>query len=232
MRIKVVAPTLKDKSQRQQIECAYRSCVSKGSDLDLVEAGGPIHFENRKDLIESERCILEKAKNARKEGYDAVMPDCVMDPAVDAIRDRTGLLTLGPLFTSLHVAALIGPRTAILVRNEFILKMLRAKINTYGIPNAVTGRSLNLSYDEFDNEECLRDAIIRQGEVVKKHGASSLILGCTTIVNLESWLHSRLSMPIIAPGKTTLRMLESIFHGNCLTSYTETTSPMRYSSGS
>jgi len=211
MKIKAIAPALRDEEQRKEIEAAYRRCVGKNVVVDLVTTRGPGRFETRADELISEYCIFEEGKKARQEGYDAVMPDCVMDPAVEAIRDSTGLLTLGPLRVSVNIGSLVGPRFSLVARNEFVLGRLKSKVACYGFEsNIASAQCLDLSYEEFQSEILLKQALLREGIRSRKNGACALILGCTTIVDLDSWLQSEIGITVIAPGKVTLKVLEAL----------------------
>src|SRR5690606_27727892 len=74
------------------------------TDLDRGPASIESYFDEALALPDTIAKVLEAAND----GVDATLIDCMGDPGLQASREVTSMLVLGPAQTSMHVAALLA----------------------------------------------------------------------------------------------------------------------------
>ena len=82
---------------------------------------GPASIESAFDEALALPDTIAKIVQAEQEGADAVVVDCFGDPGVDAGREATEMLVLGPAQTSMHLAALLGQKFSVVTVLEAVV---------------------------------------------------------------------------------------------------------------
>ena len=94
---------------------------------------GPASIESAFDEALALPDTIAKIVQAEQEGVDAVVVDCFGDPGVDAGREATEMLVLGPAQTSMHLAALLGQKFSVVTVLEAVVPMLEDLATKYGL---------------------------------------------------------------------------------------------------
>jgi len=137
------------------------------------------------------REIVEKAIEAEREGYDAVVIHCFGDPGVRAARSVLNIPVIGSCESSLALACNYGSKIGIVTMSEpFLAKEIAENVRLYGfqeraIPNPV--RSISIPWQEWLRmgpeeavEKAIPDVVGRARECIAD-GADVIVIGCTMI---------------------------------------------------
>jgi allantoin racemase len=114
----------------------------------------PRQLADARDIAASDELVAERARQADPDRFDAVLPDCVLDPGVERLRaDGTGVRIHGITELSAgYLAALAHPFAAV-ARNKAIADELDARIRAYGLGRALAGvHVLDLSFDDIADD--------------------------------------------------------------------------------
>lgn len=158
--------------------------------------------------------ILEKAKEAKEEGYDAIVIDCFGDPGLDAIREIVNIPVLGANESSCHLVAQLAHRFSIiniLPETEHQIKSLVVK---YGLFQQVASTiTINIPVLELEKDPERSITTIAQAieKAVREDGASAVVLGCTGMSSLVRGVRCQLkakgvNVPVIEPLRATVYM--------------------------
>lgn len=201
MRIFSVTPIHVGSEELARRQERYRSLLPAGVTLDLFDIGpeAPRALDTDEDVRASEAAV-KAALRAAPDGYDILMPDCVLDPGVADLADE--LPVVGILQLSLGWQVIRGRKVGLVARNDAIADELRARGAVYGWSNHLDAvhvlglgveaiadhdqwtAGLNKALDEFDPE------------------VSTVINGCSAV---EVKDHRRVS--VVDPTALALRLL-------------------------
>ena len=184
MHIRLISPVtvdLRSEDYLREMERRFGAALSMVS----VEKG-PASIESEFDRVLSGPETVRQARIAEAEGCDAVIIDCMMDPALAACREAVSIPVLGPCETGMHISAMTGHRfsvIALLQRQDFIYRMLADQYGLAGRLASVRGIGiplLELDRDANHLRHCMIEAAKKAAIV---DGADTLLLGCTALEN-------------------------------------------------
>ncbi|HET7400101.1 MAG TPA: aspartate/glutamate racemase family protein [Intrasporangium sp.] len=187
-------------SRRQQ---RYDALLPSGLTLDLVDIGpqAPRSLDTGADVRASEAAVVA-ALRAAPQGYDVLMPDCVLDPGVAELAPE--LPVVGILQLSLGWQVVRGRRVGLVARNEAIADELLARAKAYDWAEHVAGvRVLGLAVEAISDQEQwtagLRQAVDGFGDQV-----ATVINGCSAV---EVTGHGARRTRVVDPTALALRLL-------------------------
>jgi allantoin racemase len=181
VRIHAVTPIHVDADELARRQARYDALCPPGQRVELHDIGpdAPRALDTADEVRESERLVVE-ALTAAPAGYDALLPDCVLDPGVDQLQ---GLLpVVGILRLSLAWQVLTGRRSGAVARNKAIADELAAKVAAYGWSGSFTGvRVLDLDIHAIADTQRWNDAVGAAFESLGQDGATAVINGCSAV---------------------------------------------------
>jgi Asp/Glu/hydantoin racemase len=138
MRIFSVTPIHVGPDELSRRQERYASLLPPGVTLDLTDIGprAPEALDTNEDVAASTAAVVEALRSA-PQGYDVLMPDCVLDPGVSELAGE--LPVAGILQLSLGWQVLRGRRSGMVARNEAIAGELLARARAYGWEEHVSG---------------------------------------------------------------------------------------------
>jgi len=139
--------------------------------------------------------ILEKVKWAEKNGYDAVIIDCMDDPGLTAAKELVNIPVAGALESSTHLASMIGGTFSILSVIPEANHHLREKIRSYGLEGNLTSiRSIGIPVLELEKDlkKTAKAATEAAEKAIVEDGAGAIILGCTGMAELAREIENNL----------------------------------------
>jgi len=187
MKIRAVAPVVVPQEEcRKREQGVYKDANLKpDTKIEFVSiAKGPDYLSYYTECLDSDYNVFLEACKAEKEGYDAVQPDCVFDPAVKPLKEVLNIPVVGPLECSIHLASLLGRRMSIMVNEEAMVKFIEDKVRDYGFEHkvasilvtGVTFEELGFATGTPDREAINRKLIASGKEAIEEDGADVLIL--------------------------------------------------------
>lgn len=179
---------------------------------------GPASIESAFDEMLAVPDTVAKIMQAEREGVDAVVIDCMGDPGMDAGREATSLLVLGPAQTSMHVAALLGHRFSIVTVLDAVVPLLEDLAGKYGLADKLCSvRSVDIPVLELDDHARLVSALAEESvKAVEEDGAHAIVFGCTGMRGCAAGLRATLAergypgIPVIDPVIAAFKVAEAL----------------------
>jgi allantoin racemase len=179
---------------------------------------GPASIESAFDEALALPDTIAKILQAEQEGVDAVVVDCFGDPGVDAGREATEMLVLGPAQTSMHLAALLGQRFSVVTVLDAVVPLLEDLAAKYGVADKLCSiRSVDIPVLELDQHERLVRALADEAvKAVEEDGAHVIVFGCTGMRGCAAGLRADLAargyhgIPVIDPVIAAFKIAEAI----------------------
>ncbi|TWF93642.1 aspartate/glutamate racemase family protein [Saccharopolyspora dendranthemae] len=142
---------------------------------------GPRALNTADDVRRSEKLVAAALSDAPE--CDAVLPDCVLDPAVPADGGALGgRPALGLLRLTVGAAVAAGHRIGAITRNEAIAAELRDRITAYGWDSSFHEVSvLDLAVEDITDPDrwaaAMRPALI----AARDAGVTAVVNGCSAV---------------------------------------------------
>ena len=183
MRLFAVTPIHVDAAELARRQQRYTRLCPPGVQLDLVDIGAdaPRAMDTAEQIDVAEQ-LMQRALAGAPADYDALLPDCVLDPAVSALGDATAVPVFGILRMSLGYAIATGRRSGAVTRNAAIGEALHEQVERYGWGEHFAGvKVLNLDFaavaDDARWNAALDDAVAE----LEAEGARWIVNGCSAV---------------------------------------------------
>jgi len=179
---------------------------------------GPASIESAFDEALALPDTIAKIVQAEQEGADAVVVDCFGDPGMDAGREATETLVLGPAQTSMHLAALLGQKFSIVTVLDAVVPLIEDLATKYGLADKLCSiRTVDIPVLELDQHERLVRALADEAvRAVEDDGAHVIVFGCTGMRGCAAGLRADLAargypgIPVIDPVIAAFKLAEAI----------------------
>ena len=173
-------------------------------------ARGPKSIETFHDEVFAGPEILRLVRE-RESGVDAIMINCFADPAVDAAREVTTKVVLGPAETSMSLALHLGSKFSVISTFANTAPWVRRQAVKLGVERRLAS-AIGVDIPVLDLEENPDKTVEKVTTAAKRateqDGAEVIILGCTGMAPLAQKIREQLNVPLIEPAATTLKMAE------------------------
>ena len=157
--------------------------------------------------------VIKEVIKAGKEGFDAVIINCFDDPGLYAAREVTDILVLGIGETTIVTALLLGYRIAIISTGKHSRNVYYKRAVSLGIADRVvytSGVDIKV-LDLRRNLSKVKSMLIEEiNKAVKEYGAEVIVLGCGGFLGLAKELSKELSIPVLDPTLTTVKVAEAL----------------------
>jgi len=178
--VRVVSPVTTHDPRTHDL---LRQLASPGVVLDAVEIDeGPQSIECEADEALAIPDTLRKIVAAERAGVDAVVIDCMGDPGLAAARKQVRIPVLGPSEVSMHTAAMLGDRLAIVTVVETVRPAFERLCRDYGMQERVASmRAIGVPVLDIERNPGLVEQLLCEESLaaVEQDGASVVVLGCT-----------------------------------------------------
>ncbi len=210
MRILVISPVTGEELLKGDEEY-FQRLADPGTDVEVASVQkGPTSIETFHDAVYAGPEILRLVRE-RHEKVDAIMINCFADPAVDAAREITDRVVLGPAETSMSVALHLGSRFSVISILPNTGPWVRWQARKLGIESRLAsaiGIDIPVLGLEKDLEETAAQIVKAAKRAIKADGAEVIVLGCTGMATLAQNVREQLSVPLVEPAATTFKMAE------------------------
>lgn len=214
MKIFVLVPILK---QRPFEEATYAELKSAArDDVELVVDSivkGPASIESEYDEVLAAPWIVEKVTWAEKNGCDAVIIDCMGDPALEAAREIANIPVIGPCQSSMAIASTISDRFTVVTVLKRLIPLLWRSAKRYGFEAKIASvRSVEVPVLDLDEKRSEVKAILldESKKALDEDSADAIILGCTGMVGMARELQEVLGVPVVDPAIASLKLAEAL----------------------
>jgi allantoin racemase len=133
MKIEVIAPLLYNENFEKSTIQEFSAHARKDTKVHVsfIEKG-TASIESMYDEYLAAPGILEKVKDAQEKKFDAIIIDCMGDPAVDAARELVNIPVIGPCQASMAFASSIGEKFSVVTVLNRVIPMLNRLAKVYG----------------------------------------------------------------------------------------------------
>lgn len=180
LRVRAITPITVPPEELARRQARYDHLSPPGVEVTLDDIGpqAPATLDTVEAIRASDRLVAERACATDPHRFDVVLPDCVLDPGVeaDAAVPVVGLLRLA----ASHVAAL-GPFGSV-TRNAAIGHELTRRLAQYGLGGVHVGNDvLDLGFDAITDDATWRAALGAARERLAARGATTVLNGCSAV---------------------------------------------------
>lgn len=216
MRLRVVTPII-TRGLRELSDLKALECQDLFIEHTLIDEG-PASIEGAADEALAAPAVFSAALQAERDGCDALLIDCFGDPGLQGARELVRIPVLGPCETSLHTAAMLGDRFAIISVLDRVRPLLMHLVRQYGMTERLASmRMVNTPVlDLATGMAALQEAMAAAAvAAVREDGADVIVLGCTgfhgcaTCVG-QALADAGLEVPVIDPIPITVHMARSL----------------------
>jgi len=218
-RVKIISPISIDQADLERRQARYGQAAGSDTQIEVCNLPeGPTALLCVADMVACEHAVFQAGAGIRADECDAILIDCVFDPAVDSIQKHTGVPTFGPMRTTLSLVHLVAQNFAIISRTESQCEMMADVIRRYGYGSSlVATRSLDLTYAQGREPAVFVEAMAEQiGNAVHKDRAQAILMGSTTMALDDRLLAAANGVPLFMPGMFALRVMESMWNEGLL----------------
>lgn len=193
-----------------------RSWAFPGTDVDAVAIeSGPATIESMYERYISVPATAECVVKAQADGCDAAIIGCFGDPGLDALREISDMLVVGPAAASLNIAATLCHRFSVITVVPGLMPGLRRLAWEAGVIDKLASvKAVDLPVIEVnkDPDSALRKMIAEGSAAVNEDGAEVLVLGCMSMgfMDVSEKMSAELGVPVVNPVKTGLKVAESL----------------------
>jgi allantoin racemase len=188
MRIYVIVPILKNELLEEITYKELESCKRKDTEITVVSLEkGPASIESAYDEEIAAPWILEKVKEAEEKKFDAVIIDCMGDPALDAARELVSIPVIGPAQASMSLASMLGERFSVVTVLRNVVPLFWRLARKYGFKSRLSSvRYIEIPVLEIEKEKIdVETKLINESKkAIEEDGADAIILGCTGFIGL------------------------------------------------
>jgi allantoin racemase len=207
MRVKSITPICVTETELDRRRQRYRRLSPDSLEVDLFnlpdDKATPRSLDSAEDIAASERLVVGMAL-ADTSGYEAILPDCVLDPGLDELERSSEVRAFGMLKLTASFLCGCGLRYAAVVRNQAIADELGKRIAHYGLDDLLDDVVvLDLDFEAVSNAELWRSALLEVQTALKRSGTRALINGCSAVDISSSASH----LPTVDPTELALYLL-------------------------
>jgi len=207
MKVRVIAPIRVGTEELGRRQERYARLAPRGWDLMLEDLpddpDAPSELASRAQLDASERIGLAVGARTDPDRYDALLPDCVLDPSLLALEKSNDVPVLGITRLSAGFLASLGIRFGVITRNEIIAEEYRAVIERYGLGSLFQGAYvLGLSIEDVADAATWNAAVVGAAQRAQADGVTVLVNGCSAV----ELVIAEFSVRVIDPTALALRV--------------------------
>lgn len=175
----------------------------------------PANYTSEHDSVLADMSILDAAKHAQAEGYDAVCIDTMSDSGLAAARSLLDIPVIAPGRASMLTALMLGERFSILIMWDRWRHLYRKTIAELDLgARCASIRSIGVTPDNqtllAGKEDQVFPLLLAAAQrCIDEDGADVLVLGSTTMHQAHAYLAARLPVPVINPGPLTYKLAEA-----------------------
>ena len=180
IRVHAVTPIHVDPVELARRQARYDALSPAGLTVSLHDIGpdAPTALDTAGQVRESERLVVAALRAADRDGYDVLLPDCVLDPGVEQLAGE--LPVAGLLRLSVGWQVLTGRRVGAVARNRAIADELADRVAVYGWAASFDGvRVLDLDVHAIADTDRWDAAV---GSAIESFGPGAAVVnGCSAV---------------------------------------------------
>lgn len=183
-KVRVITPII---SEGFRDDAPLRECLPESCILSQVYLShGPASVESAVDEILAGPGVIDAALVAEADGMEAVVIDCMLDPALDAAREMVSIPVLGCGETSL--SSVKNKRFSIVTVLQRQERNFKALVASYGLTDqlvSVRGIGVSVLALEEDRASSILATIREVKLAIEEDKAEIIVFGCTGMLGFD-----------------------------------------------
>ncbi len=212
-RVHILSPLKATETDLERRQQRYAEHAREGTVVTVRNlTAGPPALNTGGDILVSAAAIFRENVGLNRAVTDAILIDCVFDPAVDELAEATGLPVFGPTRTTLPIIDLVSPDFAIVARSQRQCEILADLVDREGYGDRlVSVRALDISYEQAQDPAVFnRVMVARLRQVAREDMVGAILLGSTTMAQTPE-MREAAGVPLFMPGMVALRLIEQLW---------------------
>jgi len=213
--IRVITPIVSDLFSEAQLQ-PYASDRIRLSHTRIDT--GPASIESSFDEALAQPGTLVKVLEAEDEGCDAIVINCLGDPALNPAREIVSIPVVGPCQASMHLANMLGDNFAVISVLDNVRLLLEHLAAKYNLSQRYVGFDyVNIAVLdlESDLDALVKSMTEKSVSLIENKHANSIILGCTGMLGCAQGIRTQLlerglDVPVIDPLVAAIQMAEAM----------------------
>jgi len=218
-RVKIISPIKVDEADLRRRQIRYTEHAGQDTHIQVFNLEeGPTTLDTPGDLLFCEHALFLEGMNTDPDTFDAILIDCVFDPALEALREQAPVATFGPMLTTLPLVSIVATQFSYVARAERQTQWLAEIAEKYGYGSQlVSSRALGISYQESRKPKIFDGAMSKQLKgAINDDGAEAVVMGSTTMALSDEVKNSAGTVPLFLPGMVALRVMEGLWSDSLL----------------
>jgi Asp/Glu/hydantoin racemase len=164
----------------------------------------PRQLDTGDAIAASDVFVVEAARRTDPAQFDVVLPDCVLDPGIDRLREEGfSLPVIGITELAATSAAAVGGRLAAVARNTAIADELERRLRQYGLGSRFAGvHVLGLSFADIADDARWNAALDDAAKQFAGSGVTAILNGCSAVE-----VRVGTGVPVFDPTRAALTLL-------------------------
>jgi len=219
MRLAIILPGELPEEAKGALQANYKRIVASGTDTAIFEVkGSQIRVAGDIDLLIPKATDI--AKQAEKQGFDALVLNGMCDFALRAARGAVQTPVVGAASATYHLVYQLASKYGVISVNERLNPIFIRAIKESGCYERMTsmraiGKPLTLPMGEFYTPDEMEEELLRIGRKQVEEGAQVLVVACTLISlflkpGALNRLRERLGVMVIDPQPIALKTAEML----------------------
>lgn len=189
----------------------FQRLAFAGTEVEILSiTKGPKSIETFYDAQYAGPEILRVIKDKSTE-FDAFLINCFADPALDAAREVTNKVVVGPGEAAMSLALHLGARFAVisvLPNTPYWVRIQARKLGVESRLAKATGINTPVLELYKTSDQVINQIVEAAQRAITDHEAEVIILGCTGMARLANMVREKLKVPVIEPAAAALKMAE------------------------
>ena len=217
MKILIIRPIVSDREDALE-EAIFSPYAAAGTEIIAKRINyGPSSIESEYDLLLSGPEILRLAKEGEAHGFDGVIINCFVNPALEAVREAVRYPVVGAGEASVNLGLCLGGKIGIITIMPSVLPLvIKQNQDLINCGRVVSVRSIGVPVLDIQNDDQILKKLYEMAtRSILEDGANTIVLGCTGFggmaEKLSEMLHENsLPVPVVDPAGAPLKIVEAM----------------------
>lgn len=162
---------------------------------------------------------LKAIVQAQKEGYEAVIVGCFLDPGVREAREVVDIPVFGTANVALNVCAMLGHRTGVITTSVYVKRGIESNLRESGMADRVVVRNINADaaavMNSGDPSEIVKALADEAVKAIEEDDVAVLTLGCGGLYGVLDDFKKELrqrgyDIPIVESHRTAVEVVKAL----------------------
>jgi allantoin racemase len=199
-----------ERRRREEVAKRYSSAEV---DVGIISVGArPFDGLGPAEIQAAAPIFHDAFRQAKREGYDAVVPLGMLDLGVDGGRSVVDIPVVAPLQAVLHVAAQVGEHFGVVCYHPSAIPRHRAQTRAYGMESFIAGRRASGFYVQHiaANKDQMVESFLKAARALIEGDGADVIIPqgitqCPVTID-PKWLAAELGVPVVEGIGAPIRM--------------------------